>query len=241
MNSKVILVTGAGKGIGKAIIEEIIKRKAEFGIPKLMLTSRTVSDLEYLQSLAQRAGLTAEILPLELAQEPTKPVLQTVQKFGHLDLLIHSAGVGRFGNFLELTRDDLEFTMKTNVEASFLLMQSAFTQLKSQKGTHKGDLVWITSVAAEKPFEHSSIYCMSKYAQRGLIETMRLLARPEGIRIMDIKPGATLTPMWGEVTPDMITKMMKAEDIAKITIDAILLDPRASVEDILIRPIAGDI
>ena len=99
MNSKVILVTGAGKGIGKAIIEEIIKRKAEFGIPKLMLTSRTVSDLEYLQSLAQRAGLTAEILPLELAQEPTKPVLQTVQKFGHLDLLIHIAGVGRFGNF----------------------------------------------------------------------------------------------------------------------------------------------
>ena len=248
MNSPVILITGAGKGIGKAIVENIIHRKEALGSPRLVLTSRTSSDLKALQSLAEKAGLACDSLPLDLANDPTLPVTHTVQKFGRLDQVIHSAGVGRFGNFLELTREDLEFTMKTNVEACFLFMQAAYAQMSKQSpksdskiSSHRGDLVFITSVAAEKPFEHSSIYCMSKYAQRGLIESMRLYARKDGIRIIDVKPGAVLTPMWGEVTPDMIPKMMQAEDIAQIIIDALLIHPRASVEEILIRPMGGDL
>ena len=241
MNSPVILVTGAGKGIGKAIVENILKRKSELGAPRLVLTSRTASDLETLQQVSLQAGVKCEVIPLELSQDPVLPVKFAIEKFGRIDQVIHSAGVGRFGNFLEMTREDLEFTMKTNVEASFLFMQAAYAQLKKQEAPHRGDLVWITSVAAEKPFEHSSIYCMSKYAQRGLIEVMRCYARKDGIRVIDIKPGATLTPMWGEVTPDMQSKMMLAEDIAQITVDTLLIHPRASVEDILVRPIAGDI
>jgi sepiapterin reductase len=251
-NSKVILITGAGKGIGKALVEKIIARKTELGSPKLMLTSRTLSDLEALQTLAQKAGLTCDILPLDLASDPARAVVHTVQKFGRIDQLIHSAGVGRFGNFLKLTRDDLEFTMKTNVEGSFFLMQAAYAQMKNQKPSalgnkddvvspHRGDIVFITSVAAERPFEHSAIYCMSKYAQRGLIDVMRLHARKDGIRIIDVKPGAVLTPMWGEVTPDMIPKMMMPEDIAQLIVDALLIHPRSSVEEILVRPIGGDL
>jgi len=248
MNSPVILITGAGKGIGKAVVEEIVKRKAEMGNPKLMLTSRTLSDLENLQAKVQDAGLTCDILPLDLANEPSKAIVHTIQKFGRLDQLIHSAGVGRFGEFLELTHEDLQFTMKTNVEAAFLLMQSAYAQMKNQKVTstklksHHGDIVFITSVAAEKPFEHSSIYCMSKYAQRGLIDVMRRYGRKDGIRIIDVKPGAVLTPMWGEnATPDLVPKMMMPEDIAQLIVGALLTHPRASVEEILVRPIAGDL
>ena len=248
MNSPVILITGAGKGIGKAITLAIIGQASSVYAPKLMLTSRTKSDLQELQSLAQKSNLICEILPLDISTHPALVVEEAVQKFGRIDQVIHSAGVGRFGNFIELTAEDLEFTMKTNVEASFLFMQAAYSQLKKQSirpesllPSHKGDLVWITSVAAEKPFEQSAIYCMSKYAQRGLVEVMRISARKDGIRIIDIKPGATLTPMWGEVDQALENKMMKAEDIAQITINALSVHPRASVEDILIRPIAGDI
>ena len=249
MNSPVILITGAGKGIGKAVVEAFINN-AKNAQPKLMLTSRTLSDLESLQAKAQAAGLTCDILPIDLATDPARAVVHTVQKFNRLDQLIHCAGVGRFGNFLQLTRDDLEFTMKTNVEASFLLMQSAYAQMKNQliknqpsekASSHRGDIVWITSVAAEKPFEHSSIYCMSKYAQRGLIDVMRLYGRKDGIRIIDVKPGAVLTPMWGEVTPEMTSKMMMPEDIAQLIISALAIHPRASVEDILVRPLHGDL
>ncbi len=256
MNSPVILITGAGKGIGKAIVEMLIQRnserKGDSASPTLILTSRTSSDLESLLELAKKTGVECEILPLDLADDPVGPVRAAVKKFGRLDQLIHCAGVGRFGNFLELTREDLEFTMKTNVEASFLLMQAAYAQMKSQKALpaaaplsssviHRGDLVWITSIAAEKPFEHSSIYCMSKYAQRGLLDVMRLYARKDGIRVMEVKPGAAHTPMWGDVTPEMIQKMMKPEDIAQMILDALSVHPRTSVEEIVLRPIGGDL
>jgi sepiapterin reductase len=247
MNSPVILITGAGKGIGKSIVETIIQRKNELGTPRLLLTSRTQSDLAVLQNLSKNAGIECEILPLDLADDPKKPVQAAVEKFGRLDQVIHSAGVGRFGNFLELTKEDVQFTMKTNVEATFLLMQAAYAQMQKQSPIkkdfieHRGDLVFITSVAAEKAFDHSSVYCMSKFAQRGLVEAMRLYARKDGIRVIDVKPGAVHTPMWGEVPTEMISKMMQPEDIAQVIVDALLIHPRSSVEDILVRPIAGDL
>jgi sepiapterin reductase len=250
MNSPVILITGAGKGIGKSVAEAVFQRKKQLGMPRLVLTSRTESELSLLQQQAQKEGLKCEILPMDLSHDPSRPVLLAVEKFGRLDQVIHGAGVGRFGDFLELTQDDLQYTMKTNVEATFLFMQAAYSQMKSQpvldsekysKLNYKGDLLWITSVAAEKPFEQSSIYCMSKFAQRGLIEVLRLYGRKDGIRIIDVKPGATVTPMWGALSSETESRMMKPEDVAQVIVDTLMIHPRASVEEILIRPIAGDI
>jgi sepiapterin reductase len=82
---------------------------------------------------------------------------------------------------------------------------------------------------------------MSKFAQKGLIEVMRLYGRKDGIRILDVKPGATLTPMWGEVTDEMKCRMMSAEDIAAPIVEALSLPARASVEEIVIRPLQGDL
>jgi sepiapterin reductase len=245
MNSPVILVTGAGKGIGRSVVESLIARRTEFNSPRLMLVSRTKNDLDSLQSLATENGLECLSLPMSLETNPSKVVTDTIQKFGRLDILIHSAGVGRFGNFLELTRDDVEYTMRTNTEATFFLFQAAYAQMKSQDpmGTeaHRGDIVCVTSVAAQKPFEQSAAYCMSKYAQRGLLEVMRLYGRQDGIRVMDVKPGATFTPMWGEVPDALKAKMMHAKDIAEIIIATLLLHPRASTEEIVIRPLNGDL
>lgn len=248
MKSPVILVTGAGKGIGQSVVESLIDREAEFGRPRLLLTSRTPSDLEALQVKAESKGLECEIVPLELANDPERPIQQAIKKWGRIDTLIHSAGVGRFGDFLDLTRDDLEFTLKTNIEASFLLLQSFYRHLKSQKPSdtrthplHRGDLVWITSVAAERPFEQSAIYCMSKYAQRGLLEVMRLYGRKDGIRILEVRPGATITPMWGEVPNEMESKMSQPEDVARSILDSLLIHPRSTIETLTLRPIQGDL
>ena len=242
MNDSVILVTGAGKGIGEAVVKELILRKNEFPGLKLFITSRTTSDLEKLKTLANQSGVICEYFANDLSEKPLAPLETCVKIFGRVDALIHSAGVGRFGEFLELTPDDLRFVMKNNVEAAFLLLQATYAQMKKQPPSQKlrGQIQCITSIAAEKPFPQSSIYCMSKYAQRGLLEVMRHYAYQDQIRILDVKPGATFTPMWGKISSELKSKMMSPKDIASPMVNALLLAPEVTLEELKLRPIGGD-
>jgi sepiapterin reductase len=244
MNDSVILVTGAGKGIGKAFVEAIC------GLPsgkvrgvRLLLTSRTRSDLETLEALALESALTPHLLPMDLTADPVLPVDECVRRFGRLDTVVHCAGVGRFGDLSELTSADLEHTVGTNLTATFLLLQRAYLQMRSQplRNGLRGQISAVTSVAAEVPFEQSAIYCMTKYGQRGLLDVLRLHGRKDGIRILEVKPGATLTPMWGEIPPGQATKMMAPEDIALPMLDALSLPSRTTMESVTLRPLRGDL
>jgi sepiapterin reductase len=105
----------------------------------------------------------------------------------------------------------------------------------------RGQIQVVTSIAAEQPFAQSSTYCLSKYAQRGLLDVMRLYGRQDGIRILEVRPGAAYTPMWGEVDPAQVARMMTAEDVAEPMIDALALSSRAALEVITIRPLQGDL
>ena len=240
-----MIITGAGKGIGASLVRGFIERKDEFPGLKLFLSSRTHSDLEELSKLCQSAGIQCAYLAQDLAHDPAQLIRQCIQEFGKLNCLLHSAGVGRFGNFLDVTPDDVDFVVNTNIKATFLLLQSAYRHLKSVAITQpeglRGQIQVITSVAADRPFEQSSIYCMSKYAQQGLLEVMRLYAHQDRIRITEVQPGATFTPMWGQVSDEMLQKMAGPESVATPMIDALLMPSNSTQELIRIRPIAGDI
>jgi sepiapterin reductase len=244
LKNAVILVTGAGKGIGEAFVLNLLGKNDEFPGLRLFLTSRTETDLAKLAALSMHAKTPCEVLASDLADAPLAAFHACMKAYGRVDAFIHCAGVGRFGNFLDLSEADLQFVMKTNVDASFLIMQAVYRQMKSQSFAEngmRGQIQWITSVAAETPFEQSAIYCMSKYAQRGLIEVMREYGRKDRIRILDVKPGATFTPMWGEVPSAQQAKMMSANDVAIPMMEALLLDARASLESLTLRPIEGDL
>jgi sepiapterin reductase len=238
-----VLVTGAGKGLGRAVVDELLVRRDRFPGIRIALSARSESDLTELAYLARKSGVEAMALPGDLALDPVSGIKRIRQEWGRLDVLIHSAGVGRFGDFGSYTPGDVEFVTRTNVEATFLLLQETFNLMKKQapKAGLRGQIQVITSVAAEKPFEHSALYCMSKYAQRGLLEVMRIPAAKEQIRILDVRSGAALTPMWGQVESGMEAKMMKPSDVAGAMVDALLLDARATIETLTIRPIGGDI
>ncbi len=236
----VILITGAGKGIGRAIAIEFAKRRSETFVPKLFLTSRTLSDLLSLKKECQAMHVETHILDAELSKlDEVNRIYETAQsRFGRIDCLVNNAGVGRFKNILDLTEDDYDFIMNTNLKGTFFLTQKVFAEMQARQSGH---IFFITSVAAETPFEQSALYCASKFAQKGLLEVLRLYARKCNVRITNVMPGAVATPMWGEARETLKDRMMMPEDVAIPVVDAYLQPVRTSVEEIVLRPIKGDL
>jgi sepiapterin reductase len=208
-----------------------------------MLAARTPSDLTALAAQLQGGPVECDSVACDLAEAPLRPLEACLARYGRIDVLIHCAGVGRFKDFLEQTPEDLEFTLKTNVTATFLLLQKAYAAMKAQapRDGMRGQIQVVTSIAAEQPFAQSSTYCLSKYAQRGLLDVMRLYGREDGIRILEVRPGAAYTPMWGEMDPTQVARMMSAADVAQPMVDALALSARASIEVITLRPLHGDL
>jgi sepiapterin reductase len=240
----VVLITGAGKGIGRAVAETLARRAEAAGSPlSLYLAARTRSDLESLKAQLDSSVVRCDLIAGDLAEAPTEPVEACLARYGRIDALIHCAGVGRFKDFLEQTPEDLEFTIKINVTATFLLLQRAYAVMRTQSPREgmRGQIQVVTSIAAEQPFPQSSTYCLSKYAQRGLLEVMKLYGRQDGIRILEVKPGAVYTPMWGQLPAEQVEKMMIAEDVAQPMVDALYVSSRASLEGLTIRPLHGDL
>jgi sepiapterin reductase len=241
VETPVIVITGAGKGYGRAIAEELCRRKGgALGRPKLALISRTASELDSLAATVRAAGLEVLTRTLDITEVGQLPALvEAIEtQLGPIDILINNAGVGRFGDFLELTVDDVDFVLATNLRATFVLTQEVFRRMAPRR---TGQLVFVTSVAAIQPYERSAVYCMSKFGQRGLAQVVRLHARKANIRVMEVLPGATLTPMWGDVPADQAKKMMVADDIARAIVDAMSLPARSSLEELVLRPVAGDL
>lgn len=236
----VFLITGAGKGIGRAVATELKIRRSENFSPKLFLTSRTLSDLLSLKKECEAMNVETHVLEAELSKmdDVNRIYESVISRFGRVDCLINNAGVGRFKPILDLSEEDYDAMMNTNLKGTFFLTQKIFAEMQARQSGH---IFFITSVAAETPFEQSALYCASKFGQKGLVEVLRLYARKCNVRITNVMPGAVATPMWGEARETFKERMMMPEDIARALVDAYLLPARASVEEVVLRPIGGDL
>ncbi|NTV67362.1 MAG: SDR family oxidoreductase [Chlorobaculum sp.] len=238
----IILITGAGKGIGRAIALEFaraVRHHPDFE-PVLLLSSRTAADLESISLECRAEGALTDTVKVDMADmaDLRRLAAHIIERYGRIDCLVNNAGVGRFGSLFDMTEADFDYTMNTNLKGTFFLTQALFVMMERQ---HSGHIFFVTSVAATKAFRHSSIYCMSKFGQRGLVETMRLYARRCNVKITDVQPGAALTPMWGDVSDEMQALMMMPEDIAAPVVQAYLQPARTVVEEIVLRPTGGDL
>lgn len=238
----VILITGAGKGIGRSIALAFSRRsKADISFkPHLILCSRTEEDLDSLSATCGEFAVSTTTIKADISnlKELDGLVNYAMEKFGRIDCLVNNAGVGQFKPLEEMTEQDFDTTISINLKGTFFLTQKVFELMKKQGSGH---IFFITSVASEEPFEQSSIYCMSKYGQKGLVEVMRLYGRKHNVRITNVLPGAVYTPMWGNVEPEMQEKMMQPEDIAGPVVDAYLMPNRTCVEELVFRPVCGDL
>jgi short-subunit dehydrogenase len=225
-----ILITGASRGIGRAIAEQLANNQTT-----LLLHGRDKAALQETAKIVETMGAKAELLPFDLGKPDEIAAMLTQIGNTPIDILVNSAGIGMVAPLEEVTKADWDLTVAVNITAPFLLCQRLVQQMRSG-----ASIVNILSGAAKIGFPGWTSYCMSKFAMDGFAKALREELRPRGIRVINIYPGATDTDIWDQVPGDWPReKMMKPESVGMAVKAALEQPANILVEDITLGIISG--
>jgi 3-oxoacyl-[acyl-carrier protein] reductase len=223
---KRILITGASRGIGRAIAEKLAAPDTT-----LILHGRDKSALAETKTAVEARGAAAVLQLADLAGDFTP----LVEAAGQLDVLVNNAGIAVVKPFDSLTLEEWQRSLAINVTAPFFLAQKLAPQMQSG-----ASIVNILSIAAKTGFPGWSAYCMSKFACEGWSQSMREELRPRGIRVINIYPAATSTDIWQSVEGDWPRdKMMSAAEVADAVHFALTRPADVAVENLTLSSTAG--
>jgi short-subunit dehydrogenase len=179
---KVVLITGASSGIGRALAREMARRRAN-----LVLAGRREDRLSALAAELSATGVRAIPCPCDVTRdgELERVVALAVKELGRLDIVVANAGFGVVGDVERLTLDDYRRQFETNVLGVIRTARAAIPELKKTRGS----LVLVGSVNGYVSLPGNSPYAMSKYAVRALAEALKLELAPYGVAVTHIAPG----------------------------------------------------
>ncbi|MGN1215703.1 MAG: SDR family NAD(P)-dependent oxidoreductase [Candidatus Cryptobacteroides sp.] len=228
------LVTGASRGIGKAIALEL----ASLGFD-LALVGRDVEALEAVADLAQESAGETEInvvsIPADLADadSPEEIVSQTVRWLGGIDLLVNCAGIAQAGSFTEVTPEQWDRIFAVNARAPFFLCKAALPYLKESE---KPMVINIASVVGFKGYANQSVYSSSKHALTGFTKVFAKEVQPFGIRVHLISPGGVATEMVRQTRPDINPEdLIQPEEICEIVRFLVTRKGKGTIDQFYIR------
>ena len=229
---KRILITGASRGIGRAIAQKLAAPDAT-----LLLHGRdTVALAETCKAVQSHCAGTEKLIH-DLATEKGVADLISQVGSGPLNVLVNNAGIAIVKPFREITPEEWKQTVAINVTAPFLLMQSFAGQMPPGSS-----IVNILSVAAKTAFPNWSAYCMSKFALEGFSQSVRAELREHCIRVINIYPAATNTEIWNDVAGDWPReKMISAEQVAEAVAYALSRPADVAIENITLSNAAGNL
>ena len=236
MSQKVIWVTGASTGIGKDIATEFSKAGHI-----VVVSSRRKSRLVTLVSEIKFAGREASAFVCNVSSERSVQLTakRIREKYCKIDCLINNAGVTIFKSFIDTKVYEYDYVLDINLRGSFLCMKSVLPQMIKLK---KGHIINILSVSANTALDDSSIYAASKAGLLAMSNCLRSEVRRYNIKISNILPGAVETPMWDSRTRQRYkSRMMSPSDIASIVLMMFEQPKKVLIEDLIVRPIKGDI
>jgi NAD(P)-dependent dehydrogenase (short-subunit alcohol dehydrogenase family) len=229
---KVAIVTGASRGIGSAIAR-VLARKGW----RLVLAARNAAELSAL------AGELPEAIavPTDITRpdEVRRLVAAASDRWGRVDALVNNAGVTHVSPFEQVSPEVFDQLMAVNVKGPFLCIQAVLPLMRAQGS---GEILNVVSIAAKRVFPEWSAYCASKFALDGMGKALAEELKGTGIRVSALYPGATDSPLWDVVGPDIPRGgMMRPEAVAEAV--AFMLDQPASarISELVLDPAAGDV
>ncbi len=230
-----IIVTGASKGIGKAIAEKFAVEGNT-----LLLCSRGEKSLYDTVNELQTAYPNSIIKGMSYNMANKEEVLAFAEwclKFGAPDMLINNAGQFIPGSIHDEAEGILEQMIQTNLYSAYYLTRALLPSM-IQNGT--GHIFNICSIASLNAYANGGSYSISKFALLGFSKNLREELKPKGIKVTSVMPGATLSASWDgfDIDPNRI---MEVNDVAEMIVAASKLSLMAVVEDIVMRPQLGDL
>jgi len=228
--SKVALVTGGSRGIGRAIAMKLAELSAAVAIcgrdrDKLRATA------DALRGLTERAFWQAA--DVTRADEVGKLVSATEERLGPIGILVNNAGVGLFGPAHEKSEEEWDRVLSTNLKSVFLVSRAVVSSMIRQGG---GDIINISSLAGRNTFAGGGLYCASKWGVHGLSGCMAEDLRDHGIRVSVICPGSVATEFSGRGPKDA-GKALLAEDVAHAVEAIVTQRPGSFMSEIHVRPL----
>lgn len=221
---KFAIVTGGSSGIGAACAAALAAEGAA-----VLATGR-----RFASGARQLPGL-GEVVQAHLDVTDEAEVVARFAELPELDILVCSAGVGTFGPVIDASARELRAMLEVHVVGTMLCAREALRRMQPRR---RGHIVAIGSHAAHRAFRDCSGYTAAKAGQLGLMRVLAEEARPHDVRVTNLLPGATDTPIWDDRPDFDRTKMMQPADVASFLV-AIVARPGISVEEVTLTPPAG--
>ena len=226
----VVLVTGASRGIGRAIVARFVREgcnviacaRGEAGLAELKADVPNVDGI----ACDMRDGAAVDALARDVQA-----------RHGAIDLLVNNAGAYRPGQIASEDDDALPDMLQANLFGAYRLTRRVLPAMMARRS---GMVLNVCSTASIAAYPNGGSYSIAKHALHGFSRNLREEMKPHGVRVVALLPGATLTASWDGV-PLPPERLMPAEDVAEMAWCAWTMSARTVVEDIVMRPQRGDI
>jgi NADP-dependent 3-hydroxy acid dehydrogenase YdfG len=228
LSGQVAIVTGASKGIGKAIAAALAADGAS-----VVLAARHQDQLNAASLELSKSGLSAVALQADLTNDDQvrKLVETTGKKFGRIDILVNNAGMGVFKPFAQISVEEFDEMWRLNMRAVFVVTKFVLPYMMREKS---GAIVNIASLAGKNSFVNGTGYAATKWALRGWASSLMLEVREHNIRVVTICPGSVDTNFSG--MNKRSGKITQPEDVADAVVFAVTAPTRSMFSEIDVRP-----
>lgn len=234
MAAKVAIVTGASRGVGKAISLALAKDRA-----RVVLAARSEDKLREVARQIRTYGAESDIVVTDLTEEAAikNLVKVTNERFGRLDILVNNAGVTHSAKLEDTATADWDRLFAVNTRAPFILCREALPLLKKAEAAY---IINICSVVGVKCYPLQSAYTASKHALQGMTKSLAEELRGSSVRVHSICPGGIDTDMIGQIRPDIKKQdLMHPDEIAELVVYLVTHKGNAVIDELHIRRAAA--
>ncbi|QAA80712.1 SDR family oxidoreductase [Aequorivita sp. H23M31] len=232
LETKIALITGGTKGIGYGIAEALMEEGISVAITGRSKSTADESAKELSSKFKNKArviGIEADVRDYESQQNA---VARAIKEFGKVDIVIANAGIGHFAPVDVMSLEDWKEIIDTNLSGPFYTLRAGMDQLKKNKGY----FITISSLAGTNFFKGGSAYNASKFGITGFTQAAMLDLRDKGIKVSTIMPGSVSTHFNGNEPDAEDDWKIQKEDIGKLVVDLLKMNPRTLPSKIEVRP-----